>query len=483
MTAKPGSNGPPDASAEAAPAGRPASEATTPLARETERQAAELHALRRMLTVSRKTFSLSLAVCNSPALRDHVIATLSESVPGVKVIAIPPETVDVFGHVRGALTPGSVAALCVVGLEESVPSEAQAHPALRSLNASRELWKKELAVPVIFWLPEYAATLLAVHGRDFWRWFSHHFEFVSEQARLEAGVADQYAGDTSAAAQLDVDQKRFRIAELEERIEHGGPEPDAQLAGHVLLWLNELAFLHRFLGELDAAEESLRRALQISQNLGALEDMGASYGNLGLVYRARGDLDEAERMLHRALELEQQLGLLDGVAAVYGNLGGIYAARSDLTEAERLHLKALEIYERLGRLEGMATQYGNLGGIYHAKGNLGEAERMLRKALEIDEKLGRLDAMARHYANLGIIHQMHGDLDAAEQTLCKALEINEKLGRLEGMASDYGNLGLVYQTRGDLDEAERMHRKALAIDEKLGRLEGMANAYGTLGLV
>ncbi|MBM4025918.1 MAG: hypothetical protein FJ280_11015 [Planctomycetes bacterium] len=36
-------------------------------------QRAELEALRRLLDLSEGTFSLSIAICNSPALRDHII--------------------------------------------------------------------------------------------------------------------------------------------------------------------------------------------------------------------------------------------------------------------------------------------------------------------------------------------------------------------------------------------------------------------------
>ncbi len=63
-------------------------------------QAAELAAVRRMLAVSQGCFSLSLAVCNSPALRDWIIEQLKRESPNLCVVAVPKGTVDVYDYVN-----------------------------------------------------------------------------------------------------------------------------------------------------------------------------------------------------------------------------------------------------------------------------------------------------------------------------------------------------------------------------------------------
>jgi tetratricopeptide (TPR) repeat protein len=229
-----------------------------------------------------------------------------------------------------------------------LPAGADDFPTLRSLNASRELWKQRFAIPVIFWLPEYAAGLLSIHAPDCWRWFSHQFEFVSELAGVEAGRSDQYAGDTLAAGRLDADQKRFRMAELQQRIDQAGPEPDPQIVSHVLLWLNELAFLHQFLGDLDRAEEMLRKSLEIGKKLGRLAGMAIDYGNLGLIHRKRGDLARAEEMHRKALEIDEKLGRQEGMANTYGNLGSVAKQRGDIAQVRQLWSKSRELFEQIG---------------------------------------------------------------------------------------------------------------------------------------
>ena len=449
--------------------------------RESARQAAELAAMRRMIQASSECFSLSVAVCNSPALREFLIARLKETFPKIAVVEAPRETTDVFGYVKGRKVGDDAAGLFLTNLEASISTKEQDQPTLRSLNASRELWERAFRCPFVIWVPEWAATALARHAKDLWRYRSHRFEFVSEQASADAAVSDAFSGDLAGASNLSLEEKQFRLAELAQRLADWGDDPSSDLLPHALTWLNEAAFLRYATGDLDGAEAMFRKALEINEKLGRLEDMASLYGNLGNVLSSRGDLDDAEAMYRKSLAINEKLGHLEGMAIQYGNLGIVLSTRGDLDGAEAMFQKSLEIDEKLGRLEGLANQYGNLGNVLLTRGDLDGAEAMFRKALEFDEKLGRLEGMASMYGNLGIVLKTRGDLDGAEAMIRKSLEINEKLGHLEGIASQYGNLGNVLLRRGDLDGAEAMHRKSLKIEEKLGRLEGMASDYGNLG--
>jgi tetratricopeptide (TPR) repeat protein len=376
---------------------------------ETERQAAELAALRGMLEASQGCFSLSVAVCNSPALRDYVIAEACESFPGVRVISVPAGTVDVFEFVADGVEETAPAALFLVNLEAAIPSDQDSQPALRSLNASRELWQRRFSCPVLLWLPEYAATLMSIHARDFWRYRSHRFEFVSEQAGAVAGVADQTSGDLGAAAGLTAQEKRFRISELEQRVAEVGDEPPEGLAAHACVWLNELGFLYRFIGDLDRAEQMYRKALQIDEKLGRLEGMGIEYGNLGAVYFTSGDLERAEQMHRKSLDIEEKLGRLEGMASDYGNLGLIYRTRGDLGRAEQMHRKALEIDEKLGRQEGMANTYGNLGSVAKQRGDIAQVRQLWSKSRELFEQIGMPHMVERVQGQLDKLPKETGD--------------------------------------------------------------------------
>lgn len=205
-------------------------------------------------------------------------------------------------------------------MEKQLPSDEKEHHLLKALNATRELWKDIYTCPVVFWVPEYAATLFSVQARDIWSWLSHQFEFYSEDGHVATGVKDVFAGDIIAAENLNIDQKHFRIAELEQRIQEANAIQKPELTQHILLWLNELALLHRLLGDLEHAELFVKRSLEIEEKLGLLEGMAADYSNLGLIYRTRGDLDKAERVLMKSLKIAEKLGSLVGTASSYGNM-------------------------------------------------------------------------------------------------------------------------------------------------------------------
>jgi tetratricopeptide (TPR) repeat protein len=443
----------------------------------------ELEALRRMLDVSEGTFSLSIAICNSPSLREYLIQKLQKENKRIKEVEIQEKVTDVFEYVKERVPEGKWGAVFIKGLEKNISSDEKEFKIFRVLNTSRERWKSSYSCPIVFWLPEYAVAIFSTYARDFWSWVSHLFEFISEGLTVEQAKAESYSGYISSAANLDIDQKHFRIAELEQRIKEAGETPEKDIVQYVTVWLNELGYIHYSIGELDKAEEIHNKALEIEKKLGQLEGMAIQYGNMGVIYRTRGQLDKAEEMHNKALEINKKLERLEGMANQYGNLGVIYQTKGELDKAEEMYEKVLKIEEKLGRPGSIANAYGNLGLIYQRRGELDKAEEMYKKSLEISEKFGLQEISANQYGNLGLTYRARGELDKAEDMHKRSLEISEKLGRLEGMASDYGNLGLIYQTRGELDKAEEMHNKSLEIAEKLGLNETVANAYGNLGTV
>jgi tetratricopeptide (TPR) repeat protein len=90
------------------------------------------------------------------------------------------------------------------------------------------------------------------------------------------------------------------------------------------------------------------------------QGMAAQYGNLGLVYRARGDLDAAEEMLKKALAIYEALGLKQRIASQYGNLGLIYRARGDLDAACASWRRALALFSEIGARPQVEQMKGRL---------------------------------------------------------------------------------------------------------------------------
>ncbi|MCK4871474.1 MAG: tetratricopeptide repeat protein [Phycisphaerales bacterium] len=435
-------------------------------------QAAELMAMRRMLSVSRGTFSLSFAVCNSPALREHLIAGLRESCPGIAVVSLPPHTADPYGVVQSELKGQNPDALFITDMERTIASSDKQQMSLRSLNASRELWERRFRCPVVLWVPEYAATLLSTHARDFWRYRSHRFEFVSDRATAATGISDHASDGFSAASGLSRDEKQFRIAELEQRIEDAGPSPAPELVVHFLRWLNELAFLYGQVGQLDDAERVSKRMLDAARSFRLEPALAPAHSNLGNIMRTRGDLDgaleryrEAERIWRKALGDDHP-----NIAHDVNNIGTVLHDRGDLDGALERYREAERIWRKaLGDDHpNVAVCVNNIGSVLKDKGDLDGALERLREAERIDRAAFGDDhpKIAIRVNNIGSVLRARGDLDGALERLREAERIFRKaLGDDHpNVATCVNNIGSVLQDKGDLDGALEQYREAERID-------------------
>ena len=439
---------------------------------ETERQAAELAALRRMLDASRGCFSLSFAVCNSPHLRDYLIGQIKTSCDGAEVVAVPAAMTDVFGHVKNAASNPARGALFVVDLERSLDSSASDHPVLRSLNASRELWEQRFPCPVVFWLPEFAVTLVSTQARDFWRYRSHRFEFVSEQATPAAALTDRFGEFHGVVDSLSVDERHFRVAELESRLTQVGPDPPTELAEHALLWISELAFLYRSLARFDEAEAAARRHMTLAKRLGRADQIGKAHNQIGLVLQEKGDLDGALKC-YREAERIARAGYGDNhpdVAVDVNNIGRVLWEKGDLDAA----LKCFRQAERIARTANgdnhptVAIYVNNIGNVLRNKGDLDGALKCFREGERIDHAAygDSHPEVAIGVNNIGAVLYGKGDLDAGLRCFREAERIFRTAygGNHPQVATCASNIGGVLRAKGDLDGALKCFREAERID-------------------
>jgi tetratricopeptide (TPR) repeat protein len=113
--------------------------------------------------------------------------------------------------------------------------------------------------------------------------------------------------------------------------------------------LNNLAEVHRLMGQLDKAEALYIRAIALDEEAGRGDDPGlaTSLNNLALAYRTQGRLEEAEGLYLRALALlEKTLGPSHpDVARALNNLGVLYRIEGEPERARPLHERALAIAE------------------------------------------------------------------------------------------------------------------------------------------
>lgn len=430
---------------------------------QTAHQRAELDALHRMLDLSEGTFSLSIAICNSPALRDHIIEHVTSEIQSIEVVRIPRDAGDIFDLVRQQIPNGSPRAVFVVDLEKAL-GEDKRNRVLQGLNVSREQWQSAFQCPVVFWLPEYVVSLLMTQARDLWSWISHSFEFVSEHVTASAGMQDTYAGNITLASNLDVHEKRFRIAELEQRIRDAGDEPADRIREHILVWRNELAYLYRSLGDLDAAIALLEENERICRQSDDFDGLSTSLGNQAVILNACGNLDGAMALLKEQERICRQAGNLDGLSCSLGNQANTLYARGDLDAAMIMYKEDERICRQVGNLDGLSTSLGNQALILRARGDLDGAMTLHKDEERTYRQLGNLDGMQRTLGNQALILKARGDLDDAMVLLTEQERICRQLGNVESLARSLINqasvLGQMGHARKALPLAEEAHQLA-----------------------
>ncbi|WP_139240614.1 ATP-binding protein [Geitlerinema sp. PCC 9228] len=163
------------------------------------------------IEMSQGKFSLTIARCNSPNLRDRLIRRLQDTcqVP-IHNIPLPPMTQQLYGTIRSVLADETPAAAMVYGFERVRHLDR----AIVSVNPVREEFRKYCPFPIVFWLSDRAMRLFLRLVPDFESWSTlTRFPLVREdwQTLLQTKAARFYVD----ALQLDWGDRATLLDELE----------------------------------------------------------------------------------------------------------------------------------------------------------------------------------------------------------------------------------------------------------------------------
>jgi tetratricopeptide (TPR) repeat protein/predicted Ser/Thr protein kinase len=232
-----------------------------------------------------------------------------------------------------------------------------------------------------------------------------------------------------------------------------------------------LGATYKQLGEYDAAEPHLERALELRRDILGEQDRDTlrSMGTLGAVYQKHGFYEKAEPLLVRALDLFRRLLSKEDYDTVVcmSDLGELYQAQGRFGEAEPLLSEALEISRRELGPEHPATlvHLNNLALLYGYMGRYDEAEPLFVEALELRRRV--LDeghpSLVSATNNLGALYRHQGRFAEAEPLFVEALDIAQRvLGADHPKTLTYlNNLALIYREQGRVDEAAPLYVRGL----------------------
>jgi serine/threonine-protein kinase len=292
---------------------------------------------------------------------------------------------------------------------------------------------------------------------------------LRESESVSAFLIDLFEAQNPNAAQGEEPSARELIASGVERAERLTAHPIVQAR-----MFDTIGRLYQATGQLDMAEQLLRRALDVRRShLGHQHpDTAASLHNLANLLFERGALDEAGRLFEDAVAVRREvLGPHHPELAASLAWHGEFLARvrRDPDRAEPLVREALAIGRQVLSRDDprMAALLTAMVAVTTARNQPAAAEPLLREALEIQARhLGRThpDAIVT-LNNLGTTLVAKGDFAGGEAALREALDLyRHVLGPTHhNVAIALNNLAALHRKRGRLADAAAAQREAVTM--------------------
>jgi serine/threonine-protein kinase len=294
------------------------------------------------------------------------------------------------------------------------------------------------------------------------------------------GTVYQNLGDYDAAEEL------LRRALEKRRKVHGSHHPD------VVMSLHNLASITATRNDFEAAQALYEEAIALSLAMEPPKDKMTAIllNSLGVLRFDREDLDQAETLFRRSLELHQRTPSEDDPEMVkpMNNLAALLYRRDDLQAAERLMRRTLDIRIRnYGDFHPkVALSLNSLVAVLKAQGRLSEAEELARRAVTMRRRLLGNDHsdLAVSINNLAELLRAQNRPDEAEPHYREALEITLRAFGEQHLNVSYMQMNLadLLAEQGEVDQAETLYRESLTLRRDLLGPTHLRTSYPLLEL-
>jgi len=229
--------------------------------------------------------------------------------------------------------------------------------------------------------------------------------------------------------------------------------------------------------------ETYTQAFKIYEEMGLKAKMARSLLDMGRCHRFLGNLEKAEDHYYRALDLVQEGNLEDRLRAkimIEQANNAWYQARYQ--EAFRMQRKVYDLAEEHGWTLEKVMALNTSGLIWWTLGDSERALRELDAALDLAGTLsGRSDEVATTLNNMGLVYRKLGRFEKALEVLEEALRIDRRINSRWAIAYDLRNKGLTLLRMGRPDDAIPLFEEALPIAAVIGNRINQSKTLLALG--
>ena len=214
-----------------------------------------------------------------------------------------------------------------------------------------------------------------------------------------------------------------------------------------------LTVYHFFMGNYFNAEDYIKKAIKLQEEISDTLDLGNSYINLLMIYAETGRYKQAIEAAFTALKLFESIQYPRGLVVSNGNIGIMYSKLKEYDNAVIYLKKTGALMKKYHEYSNLGELYNNMGLAYYHLGKSDSALHYFNKAIERFNLTNELKGVARANLNMGNTYAFNlNEADSALSYYKKALKKSE--GVIEGLKSKiYGNMGKVYAKQQDFTQA------------------------------
>jgi tetratricopeptide (TPR) repeat protein len=206
-----------------------------------------------------------------------------------------------------------------------------------------------------------------------------------------------------------------------------------------------------------------RAAVAAAERLADPPAEALAHRNLARAYRELGRIEDAYTELKRALDLSAQIGDRVGQAHAHLNLAGLLERQGRPAESLDHARQALGLFRAAGHRVGEAMALNSVGWFHSVLGDHEQALVHCREALALHCKLGDSDGQASALDSIGYAHHHLGHHAEAITYYWRAIAMYRQLGDRHYEADTLVHLGDTHHAAGDLRAARGAWRQAVAI--------------------
>ncbi|AFY32143.1 hypothetical protein [Calothrix sp. PCC 7507] len=397
-----------------------------------------LQRLIRAIKLSKGQFALILVRCNYGQLREQMLSNLNSLTKDINLreLVLHPATTalhttivtELFLNHPAVVTDGLPSAVMVFGLESITALE----DLLSGINQARDIYAATFPFPLVLWLQDDVASMLAKLAPDFKSWAATTIKFElaqeylialirQETESLLAKVLEAGTNRFLSNAALDLAPKSQNRHEIESarndllRLYNVKLEPELEASLEFVLGRDEYAN-----DQIDKALAHYQRSLILWQKVGSEETgfrglaenievysseppilssspllrQAVVMFHLGLCYRRMADLNygadwkywqNALSWFKQCLEILKTAQRQDLVAKFISSACEMLHRLQAWEDLEELAQEALRLHEMYGNPGQVAQDYGFLAAVAAAESNWLLAHELANKALAIAE--------------------------------------------------------------------------------------------------